>query len=621
MRRWVGFISLTLALGALATVLVAWLSAGVFSIWYRGATVQSTGDWRNQRESPLMTTGWGRVVYDFGIAGTHIDLEPGTATLLTIDLLSPRFGRKELPAWDASRTRCDGDRSITHISHGWPMRALLSTEVTRPYRSFESTASTEIALGGGIPIVSVSLGLFERTALGVRRSEIFRIGPFAMEEGVFARLPLQPILPGFVADTLVFAGVWVVLLQSWPTWRAVHRAWRRARFRCPWCGHQRHDAASPECSECGRSLEERTLMPSRAVMVLAAVAAVLLLAANLSWMVMLRKQLLKHDDPIETAIQESTIPQVLALLDAQKESLAANPNARIDWVDQSALQSAALAGHLELARALVERGARPCGEPFSLDGPSALEAAIEGGDRATIDFLLASLRVDSDPLDRDRVLSCARVARCRSLVVAARHSDAVTLRALLSIAPTAVDEALVPCFPDECDELLRTAARAREPAALEVLLMELRRQCEVQGAMRGASLPVILDRSRSLLEAVRWRRHVQVSLLLQAGADVRDAPYGTPLIAAILSGDPTLVQRMLDAGAAPDSDECPSVSIAAAFHQHEMVRMLVDAGADPNRDHFILGPPLCAAREMKMPSDTIRLLLELGANERDCRGQ
>ncbi len=64
-------------------------------------------------------------------------------------------------------------------------------------------------------------------------------------------LPLRPILPGVVINTIVYA---IVLRILWIGPQRVQRVLRRSRGKCVACGYDlRGNSQSPECPECGTS--------------------------------------------------------------------------------------------------------------------------------------------------------------------------------------------------------------------------------------------------------------------------------------------------------------------------------------------------------------------------------
>lgn len=65
-------------------------------------------------------------------------------------------------------------------------------------------------------------------------------------------LPLTPLWPGFVVDTLLFAALAALILGGW---RWMGRRWRLMCSRCPACNYP--IGASPVCTECGAPLPSR----------------------------------------------------------------------------------------------------------------------------------------------------------------------------------------------------------------------------------------------------------------------------------------------------------------------------------------------------------------------------
>jgi hypothetical protein len=61
-------------------------------------------------------------------------------------------------------------------------------------------------------------------------------------------LPLRPIWPGFVIDTLFYAAIWFGVFFGFAS---AKRAIRRARGRCPRCGYDLRRNFSGGCPECG----------------------------------------------------------------------------------------------------------------------------------------------------------------------------------------------------------------------------------------------------------------------------------------------------------------------------------------------------------------------------------
>ena len=93
-----------------------------------------------------------------------------------------------------------------------------------------------------------------------------------------------------------------------------------------------------------------------------------------------------------------------------------------------------------------------------------------------------------------------------------------------------------------------------------------------------------------VLEAAATGRAERLRELLDADPDARRArtPEGfTPLGLAAFLGGPGTVRVLLDHGADPDDDAdnqfgIRPVNAAAAAHDHETLRLLLEAGADPD---------------------------------------
>jgi hypothetical protein len=66
-------------------------------------------------------------------------------------------------------------------------------------------------------------------------------------------LPLRPIWPGFLANTVLYAAITLLLIQATFSLRRYLRA---RRGLCPDCSYPIAD--SPVCTECGRPLSRHT---------------------------------------------------------------------------------------------------------------------------------------------------------------------------------------------------------------------------------------------------------------------------------------------------------------------------------------------------------------------------
>lgn len=127
-----------------------------------------------------------------------------------------------------------------------------------------------------------------------------------------------------------------------------------------------------------------------------------------------------------------------------------------------------------------------------------------------------------------------------------------------------------------------------------------------------------LDLDGSLFMAASRGRSDRVEDFLSAGADpnARFSGDGTPLIAAVRSGDARSVQALLEAGADPDlgvpGDGNPLI-MAAASGNRSLVDMLLEAGADVDAAEPGDGNALIAA-SLRGHADLVSHFLEAGAD-------
>lgn len=127
--------------------------------------------------------------------------------------------RDDVPYWAAVPALGSNEASASSMGFGWPFRATLREQVLRR---------------------DATTGLVEDPQIWETRTE-----------EVFDALAWRPILPGLLADGLVFGGT------VWLGWMALASMVRRALVsggRCAHCGHlsgAREVAAHHPCPECG----------------------------------------------------------------------------------------------------------------------------------------------------------------------------------------------------------------------------------------------------------------------------------------------------------------------------------------------------------------------------------
>jgi uncharacterized protein len=182
------------------------------------------------------------------------------------------------------------------------------------------------------------------------------------------------------------------------------------------------------------------------------------------------------------------------------------------------------------------------------------------------------------------------------LLLAVTSGDAETVRKLVSEDPS--------------------LASARDASGLSVVLLALfHRQREVADVLLAA------EPELGVLEAAATGRAERLAELLDANPEARQerTPEGfTPLGLAAFLGGPATVKVLLERGADPDDDAdnqfgVRPVNAAAAAHDRETMRLLLEAGADANARQQGGFTPLHEAAH----SDDVemaRLLLEHGAD-------
>ncbi|MGL4460930.1 MAG: ankyrin repeat domain-containing protein [Planctomycetia bacterium] len=109
----------------------------------------------------------------------------------------------------------------------------------------------------------------------------------------------------------------------------------------------------------------------------------------------------------------------------------------------------------------------------------------------------------------------------------------------------------------------------------------------------------------------------RVEALAKDGADLdrSDPVYGSPLVFAICSDVPKMIEKLLDLGAKPNGGKGVAQPLHEALQRgnEPIVRLLLDRGADPNAPGEFGESPLCAAVVSKKLT-MARLLLDRGAD-------
>jgi ankyrin repeat protein len=128
-----------------------------------------------------------------------------------------------------------------------------------------------------------------------------------------------------------------------------------------------------------------------------------------------------------------------------------------------------------------------------------------------------------------------------------------------------------------------------------------------------------------LFRAIRNNDTPSVNTLLRRGAGVnaKDQDGATPLMQAALYGDPGLLKLLLDKGADPNArNKVGATALLWSVHDLRKVRLLVQKGANANARSEGGKMPLLLAAYYSRSAETVKFLLENGADLRakDNRG-
>ena len=146
--------------------------------------------------------------------------------------LPPYWSRARMPAPSDARPKI----SYFEDARGWPLRSLMAT----------TTSVVDTRTGAGIPLK--------------RHWQIRLHGQQDPVQGGPHWLPLRPIWPGFIANTLIFAtGLWLLVAAPFQ----IRRVRRKRQGLCVKCGYdlRGRDGASQSqiCPECGAGTSPSSL--------------------------------------------------------------------------------------------------------------------------------------------------------------------------------------------------------------------------------------------------------------------------------------------------------------------------------------------------------------------------
>jgi len=286
------------------------------------------------------------------------------------------------------------------------------------------------------------------------------------------------------------------------------------------------------------------------------------------------------------------------------------------------LMISAGAGHLGVVRALLAGGADP-DRRDERAGWTAAQWAAQSNRTEVVTLLAGAAPAEEDLTDLELVQAAARrdAARVRELLAAGANPD---MRS--STGSTVLAGAVYRGDPEVARALLEAGADMDRLSAGEIPLLqraaqtgppELVRILLDAGADPHAPGTATYAAGGGDLEVLR--------MLEEAGADLREHS-DQPLRSAASGGHVEVVRHLLQRGAVVDAANPSHVTAlghAVAFRAYDVVRMLLEAGADPRQADPESGwTPLMNAA-MAGDSLMIRILLDAGADPgaRDQQGK
>ncbi len=280
---------------------------------------------------------------------------------------------------------------------------------------------------------------------------------------------------------------------------------------------------------------------------------------------------------------------------------------------QTPLILAARAGHVAIVRALLAAGADPERRDARAGWTAAQWAASSNHDSVVALFHRTTpSTAGTGDIELVQAVQLRDLARVRTLLAAGASphtrtsSGAPLLVVSVALEEVEITRALLEAGADwrrvgeSSVPLLHTAAQRGNAELVQVLLGA--------GALARVGGTATYAASSGNLEVLR--------LVQDSGADLREA-NDEPLRAAAIAGSAEAVRYLLARGAAvdaPDANARTALGRSVAFRQHDAVRVLLEAGANPRQQAPESGwTPLMSAA-MSGDSLMIAILMNAGAD-------
>lgn len=308
-----------------------------------------------------------------------------------------------------------------------------------------------------------------------------------------------------------------------------------------------------------------------------------------------------YTSPLTAAVEENRVEATKYLVNEAK----ANIHMEVTYDDLgSVLEIAASHGNHEIIKCLVQAGADVNKPPLNLSHGRIIDRALSHGDLKTIRFLIEEAGADiKTPLPGSDIHVLADV-------VANKRIDSV--KYLVESCDFDVNQV---------SEYKSPLIAAAQEGDLDIVLYLVQHGADV-------NKPTGNDR-KSPLTVAAYGGHIDiVRYLVQNGADPNNPPagddFGSALIAALVTSDGKecatfLVENGSDVNLVVAGEEGSALATAARMNSIEMVRLLLEAGADVNASlpSTTNGSALAAVTPRRGTGSTetvLRCLLDAGAN-------